>query len=247
MRRFALAAVFGLVASLLLVGAARAGGQLPVALYLTERYTAQPVDWQTWCGDCGPNVDYTTQEPWTVNPGWVPGYMPPIALTPVGGTSNHDNGCLFDSDDWFEYHVSGDTFAPNTTLVATECRWRGVGRFEGGELLYLRFQSASPDLIVTASWDWGAGSADYTFAPVPGQGQLWTYGYGMCLLNPLATGGVYVPVPGSHDGSAIWELVTITITNPTSRKVGKTSGFFGDDFRSNSLWCPGGIDSWIYL
>lgn len=225
--------------------------QEPTTLYLDQRYTADPVDRQTWCGDC-PFTDYTQGSPWTVNPGWLPGYTPTILREATGAGSQRDRGCMWDSDDWFEYRTQGNIFDPNTTFVATECRWRQINpHTSGGDLFYLSFQSASPDLVMDVTWDWGAGSVTYTYPPpIATQGKLWVYGgatqfggRGTCLWPPTAHGGVEFPIPDSHDGVAFWEEITVTISNPTGRKAGKSGGFFGTDYRDNGLYCdwPDGV------
>lgn len=208
----------------------------PTTLYLTGRDLSQPVDHETWCGDCE-GVDWTTGSPWTVNPGWVTGYTPPIINPPEdAGFGGIRYGCEYDSDDWFEYKAFGGVFTANTTLTATECRWRYASRYSyGGTVYYTKFTSSSPDLVITWTFDWGAGSVSYTLPPpvaVRGGWQYWA-----CLGNPVATGIEIIAVPDSHDGHGGFEVVTVTITNPTGRKAGKSGGYFGDDWRGLGAHC----------
>lgn len=215
--------------------------QEPTTLYLVGRAIISPVDHETWCGDCvGPGEeDYTINSPWTINPGWVTGYTPPIIDPPedpdFGGIAY---GCLYDSDDYFEYRTTGNVLSEGASLIATECVWRQVSRFSyGGPWFMTRFTSSSPDLVITWTWDWGAGQISHTIPAVAFPGKEWRYD--ACVLNPQAPGGEVIPVPGSHDGDGIWEVITITVTNP-GRKASKTGGLFLNDFRDNGAWCPDG-------
>jgi len=215
----------------------------PTTVFMHSRHNAQPVDQQTWCGDCvGPGEsDYTIKEPWTVNPGWLPGYTPPIALPAVGGTSDRDEGCMWDSDDWFRYESSGNVFPPNTTLTMTECRWANTYSPYGlgGSNNLILWYSTSPDLVFTVRWEWEGGFRTYTLpAPIRSGNQ---YEYRACLLGPPAWGGTEIAVPNSHDGHGVYQLETITITNPTNRKTSKTGGFITTDYRGIYAYCPNGF------
>jgi hypothetical protein len=232
------------VAALLLLAAPPSQAAIsndPTALYLDGRHIAQPVDWQTWCGDCVGLTDtsvepnYTDQEPWTVNPGWVSGYTPPVLADESLATSAPEHGCLWDSDDYFDYKTRGTVFPANTTLTATECRWRDSGIFnQGGVHNYIKISSSSPELLIRIKWDWGSGFAIYNVTPTS-SGQTWNYV--ACLTNPTAPTGAFIPVPDSHDGMAIWEVITVTMINPTSRKISKTGGIFGAGWLEPSVWC----------
>jgi len=208
----------------------------PTTLYLSERHDARPVDNATWCGDCG-GVDYTTGSPWTINPGWVPGYTPPI-IAPRGGGTAVEEGCLWDSDDYFFYQTSGNVLGANTTLTLTECNWWTYNSASGGRINYVVFHSSSPDLIIKYRWDWDAGSRSYTLPAPVRDGTSWLYH--TCLAHPQPEGATIIDVPGSHDGHAGWQLETVTITNPTGRKTSKTGGFIGSDARDYLLYCQGG-------
>lgn len=232
MKRLGVAVILAVT---LLAPSAKAGPNDPTTLYLDGRHIAQPVDWQTWCGDCV-FTDYTTGSPWTTNPGWVTGYTPPVAANTSQTTSFPEPGCLWDSDDWFDYktNAGGSTIAAGANLVATECRWRTTGTVGyGGWHTYTHFSSSSGSLVFTIKWDWGTGSLSHV-VPAVLSGQ--EYRYDACLTNPGAPGGVDVPVPGSHDGHGIWEVVTFSISNP-GRKASKTGGIFGMGVQEPSVWC----------
>jgi len=234
--------ITAILLGLFLVAPVNAGPNNDITtLSLQERHNAVPVDRQTWCGDC-PGVDFHLGSPWTVNPGWVPGYTPPIILPPGGGTAVQE-GCMWDSDDYFHYGTYGNIMNPGAVLTATECRWEDSTRFaSGGDLNMIRWYSSSPDLIIKYKFEWDTGSVTYII-PQPKKstittGNIWEYSD--CFRAPPNRGSTSFPIPNSHDGRASYQLDTVTITNPTNKKVSKTGGFFTTDLRSYSLYCANG-------
>lgn len=210
----------------------------PISLVLTERLIRQPVGVDTWCGDCI-GEDYTTGSPWTINPGWVEGYTPPITWPEAG--SNIGEGCMWDVDDTFQYETNGNIMAPGVSLIATECRWPDNTiqiNSAGGKAHFLRWWSPSPKLIIRYDFTWDAGSASYV-APEPTIFSSGVYEYRVCIeAPPGALGGTMIdPIPGSHDGDGVYEEIRVTITNPTTKKLNKTGGFFGTDIRDEGTWC----------
>jgi hypothetical protein len=213
----------------------------PIQLTLTEHLIHNPVDRATWCGDCL-GEDYTTGSPWTVNPGWVPGYVPPID-TPGGGPSVMD-GCLWDTDDTYLYETSGNVMDAGQVLAFDECIWQGPNnRRNGGQNNYGIWRSPSPDAVIRYEYAWAMtdGSTRTVSYTVPGPESVskGVYTYRACVRAPSVIGGVLVAVPGSHDGDGVYQVLTVTVTN-TAGKVAKTGGFFGSDPRDTSTYCAGG-------
>lgn len=213
----------------------------PTTLWNEQRHIGEHVDHDTWCGDCI-DVDYTTGEPWVINPGWLPGYTPPIILPEnPSGSTEHDDGCSWDLDDFFEYTSQGGIFGPGASLSLTECLWYTHAfryGWTGATHNALVWRSTSPDLVITYKWEWDAGVKTYTVAPPIKSGTTWEYR--TCLVAPPPVGGTKIDVPNSHGGQAIWVLQTITITNPTNKKASKTGGFITTDYRGIGAYCPYG-------
>lgn len=201
----------------------------------TGHQTFDPVGWQTWCGDCF-NVDYTTGTPWVVNPrsSW------PYNL-PTNGAA--EPGCMWDQDDTFDYLSSGNVLAAGASAGVTECIYAGTnpGAHSYGYFGAL-IRSPSPDLVITETWTWAGGSVT-TVAPAPVFDQATrSYKYLDCLITPWpAYGTPLVTIPGSNGGQAVPQLMTVSLSNPTSQKVGKTGGTFdyGLIDTENELGCQG--------
>lgn len=203
---------------LLAIPVAGAPSNDPLRFVLDSRHTANPVDYLTWCGDCG-GIDYTTGDPWVVNPrsNWPYGF-------PVVSGPSIEPGCLWDTDDSYRYSSQGNVFAAGASLSVTECRYSAV---EGGGPLLLTdilIWSPSPDLDVTESWAWNqttvSTSVTPTFDPAV---HLWRYFD--CIRSPRPPFGTpLVTVPDSHGGQAVTQLVSVTVSNPTSKKLLKTGG-----------------------
>jgi hypothetical protein len=215
-----------------LTAAASAGwsNNEPLALYVSEREINQPVAHLTWCRDCV-GVDWTTSEPWAVNPGtnW------PYDLPAVPGLGVQ-TGCVWDADDEFVYRSRGNTLAAGASVTVDECVYE---RNSFGPILVLDITvtSPSPDLLVTAAWTWEGGSAAATVPPVA-DGQGWRYF--ACLQMPAAVGAVAVEIPGSHGGVARPQRLRVTVAN-TGRKVGRTgalvsSGVLPGAFHGCTVW-----------
>lgn len=232
--------LFVLVIGVAPVQAAWSNG--PITIGLAEHDLRDPVDVETWCGDCR-GVDYTTGSPWTINPGWVEGYIPPID-TPASGT-NIEGGCLWDVDDTYQYLTSGNVMEPGQSLSVDECIWQGPNfRRNGGQTNHVQWRSPSPDLVITHTWSWKMddgtmASKSYTL-PGPVSVTQGIYLYQACIRAPGVPHGDLIAVPGSHDGEAVWQVLTITATNPTSKKISKTGGLFGADPRDWGLYCQAG-------
>lgn len=230
-----------LIAVTLVMPVSAAWSSDPIELNLTEHIIISPVDHETWCGDCN-GEDYTTGSPWTVNPGWVEGYVPPID-TPGSGPDVMD-GCLWDVDDTYRYQSTGNVMAAGQVLAVDECIWQGPNlRRNGGQINHVQWRSPSPDLLIRHEWTWAltdgtTASASYT-VPGPVSVSQGSYLYQTCIRAPGVVGGVLVAVPGSHDGEGVYQVLTITVTNP-GKKVAKTGGLFGADPRDWSAFCQAG-------
>lgn len=228
------------VAALVIVAAVDAGAPSndPLVWTLDTHHTAQPVDFLTWCGDCV-FTDYTTQEPWVVNP--RTNY--PYDLPAVPGPSR-EPGCMWDTDDSYSYVSSGNVLVPGASPSVTECRYSGDLGNEPFLLTDVSVRSPSPDLLVTETWTWEttAGTASVT-AMIPPTWEQATHSwrYFDCVRSPQPQGGVWIDIPGSHGGRAIGQLIVVTVTNPTTRKVTKTggvvdSGIIYGSMRGCSTW-----------
>lgn len=156
----------------------------------------QPVDFLTWCGDCG-GVDYTTGSPWVVNP----------------------TNCMWDSDDNYSYTSSGNVLAAGASVSVSECLYGGGAQLPTDIVL----QSSSPNLLVTETWTWtGGGTVTAIVTPIlDQQGHAWRYFD--CIRTPVADGPL-VTIPDSNGGQAVPGRITVVVSNPTSQKVGKTGG-----------------------
>jgi hypothetical protein len=215
----------------------------PIQLALTEHLIRNPVDHETWCGDCNDGENYMDGSPWTVNPGWVPGYVPPID-TPGFGPAVM-GGCLWDVDDTYFYETSGNVMAAGQVLAFDECIWQGPNlRRNGGQNNYGIWRSPSSNLVIRYEYAWAmtdgtTKTASYT-VPGPESVSKGIYTYRACVKAPGVVGGVLVAVPGSHDGEGVYQVLTATVTNPAG-KVAKTGGFFGSDPRDTYGYCYGQI------
>jgi hypothetical protein len=236
-------ALAGFALALLVVAPASAAWSSdPIRLSLDEHLIRNPVDRETWCGDCR-DVDYTTGSPWTINPGWVPDYIPPID-TPSQGPVN--DGCLWDTDDTYMYQTIGNVMGAAQVLAFDECIWQGPNlRLNGGQDNFGLWYSPSPDMVIRYQYAWAltdgtARTASYT---VPGPESLskGIYTYRACVKAPGVVGGDLIAVPGSHDGEGVYQVLTVTVTN-AGRKAAKTGGFFGSDVRDDFTYCHGQMD-----
>lgn len=207
--------IAAILITLSLVAPVNAGNDTsPTTFNLAEKRLFTPVDNETWCGDCVA-TDYTTGSPWTVNP----------------------TQCLWDIDDYFEYNSSGNIMAPGASISFSECHIYAIASrfYTGGVLNYTVWRSSSPDLQIKYTWTWDAGSKSFTLPPPIKSGTQYLYQF--CLYAPPPIGGTSVAIPDSHDGTGIYQTQTVTITNPTNKKVGKTGGIVGSDLRDYGLWC----------
>lgn len=226
------------------VPASAAWSSDPIDISLTEHLIRNPVDHETWCGDCNDGEDYMAGSPWTINPGWVEGYIPPID-TPGAGPSVM-GGCLWDVDDTYRYETTGGVMAAGQVLAMDECIWQGPNlRRNGGQINHIQWRSPSPNLVIRHEWKWTltdgtTASKSYT-VPGPVSVSQGIYLYQTCVRAPGVVGGVLVAVPGSHDGEGVYQVLTITVTNP-GKKIGKTGGLFGADPRDYSAFCNGYVD-----
>lgn len=195
----------------------------PLSFYLYQNDLSQPVDYLTWCGDCV-NIDYTAGSPWVVNPGT---YWPFADLSFLGAPVSSLPGCLWDSDDGYQYQSSGGVLAGGASVTVRECRYAG-GKGGPYHPTDIWLQSSSPDLVVSETWTWDAATVTATISPVRDQtSRLWTYFD--CLYSPpdpggATDGGSKVEIPGSHGGYAIPQRVDVTVANPSWRKASKTGG-----------------------
>jgi hypothetical protein len=181
---------------------------------LVGHHVVDPVDRQTWCGDCI-GVDYTTGSPWTINPhdSW------PYFLPSQGAVQT---GCMWDADDYYRYASTGNTLGAGVSLSITECRY-ATPDLHPTFLTNIGITSSSPDLIVTERWSWTTGTLTHAIPAIfDTTSHKWSYF--ACLMSPGATGGTPTQVPNSHDGVAVPQLITVTVTNPTTRKINKTGG-----------------------
>lgn len=212
-----------------------------VTFTLSEHLIISPVDHETWCGDCN-GEDYTTGSPWTINPGWVEGYIPPINTPGLG--PNVQDGCLWDVDDTYFYETTGSVMGAGQVLSLDECIWQGPNlRRNGGQDNFGIWYSPSDKLIIkyTYSYTLTTGATKTVSYTVPGPESVTQglYKYRACVKAPGVVGGVLVAVPGSHDGEGVYQVLTITVTNPTNKKLSKTGGFFGADPRDDFTYCQG--------
>lgn len=204
----------------LLVMLAAPAGQDQLAFSLNGQgdsghHIVDPVDQQTWCGDCV-GIDYTTGSPWAVNPhdNW------PYSLPPNGA---QQAGCSWDSDDRWSYVATGNIIGAGATATVQECRYSTAGGYPHLNM-DVGITSPSNALLVSIIWDWGAGSVVRSLPAMFNSGDH-KWHYFECVLSPVPAGSTEGPVPNSHDGVAIPTLITVTVTNPTSQKIGKTGGY----------------------
>lgn len=207
-----------LLLMLLLSSAAQAGPNDSLAWQLqyglSGHHTAQPVDYLTWCGDCS-TVDYTTGTPWVVNPRTSWPYNLPTFGSP-------EPGCMWDSDDLFNYVSSGNVLAAGASVGITECIYAGTLYYHP---FGLDITSSSPDLRITETWTWDGGSASLTVPPPTFDTTVHLWRYIDCVYTPTAPQTAQlVTIPGSNGGQALPQLMTVNVTNPTSQKIGKTGG-----------------------
>lgn len=219
-------------------GVAVGGGNDAMSFHLDKRYIGQPVDYLTWCGDCD-LTDWTTQDPWVTNPGWVDGYL----HGPDAGTSASDPGCMWDSDDSAHYVSTGSTFAAGATLTYRECAWAPacstcIGSYESLDT-YVVIRSPSPNLVVTVTLERSSGTFSYTVPATPGPkcATCVAWEYHGCVRGYVPTGVTPIEVPGSHGGRGRYEEVVFTVKNPTRQDAKKTGGGFGTGFRD--AWYAG--------
>jgi hypothetical protein len=164
----------------------------------------------TWCGDCI-GIDFTTKEPWVVNP----------------------TSCMWDQDDSYSYLYNGTSLPASASTSVNECDYTGNGLANTTDML---IHSSSPSLIVTTTFRWkpAAGSSGVASATVPAvyNSETGLYDYRGCISEAYISinNAIAEEVPGSHGGVAFASQVTQTLTNPTTHKVAKTSGQagFGD-------------------
>lgn len=178
-------------------------------------HTVDPIDQLTWCGDCV-GIDYTTGEPWVVNPhdNW------PYGL-PTNGAQQ--TGCAWDSDDRWSYVSTGNVIAAGATATVTECRYSTEGGYSK-LLMDVGITSPSSALLVSIRWQWDTGFVVHPVLPTFDSGDH-KWHYFECVDSAPPLGGTEVTIPNSHGGVSIPSLITVTVTNPTSQKIGKTGGF----------------------
>jgi len=226
--------LLALLGALALAGAlsipVQAGPNDPLAfglLYgLNGHHTADPVDYETWCGDCV-GVDYQTGTPWVVNPHTSWPYNIPLA--------DFQPGCMWDSDDHYDYINSGSVLAAGVSTSVTEC-WYAIGAVSADTDIGIT--SSSSALLVTETFTWDAGSTTVTISPILTTTRAWSY-FG-CIPLPPTPGGTFQTIPGSNGGTAIPELVTVTVANPTTHKIGQTGGFIESGVQAyNARGCLG--------
>ena len=169
----------------------------------------QPVGHETWCGDCV-STDWTVQEPWVVNP----------------------TQCMWDVDDEFTYRSSGNILAANTTETIVECV------LQSGQHIYAetKISSASSELKVKYSFTWNNDSLSFDVPAVFDKRQrIWRYD--LCWTGSILSSGTYVEIPDSHGGLAIPTELTVSVYNPTSRKIGKTGGVISYGVIPYAIYC----------
>jgi hypothetical protein len=181
----------------------------PLTFVLDEREIHNPVGHETWCGDCV-FTDWTTQEPWVVNP----------------------TTCMWDVDDEFTYRSVGNVLGPGAMVSVTECALRSGQLFAAPTKL----SSSSPDLIVTYSFTWDTGSYVVSVPPIFDE-TFHVWRYDACIRSPGLFGGTEVEVEGSHGGTAVPTTIEVSITNPTRWKVNKTGGAIALGWIPYSIWC----------
>lgn len=185
-------------------------------------HIVNPVDYLTWCGDCV-DADYHAGTPWVTNPGTTwPFELPATA----------ESGCLWDSDDFFSYVSRGSVFAAGVSITLRECRYAG---FVGAPYSYIgvNVRSSSPDLRVTERWTWAGGSVSTSTMPFfETKTHLWRYFD--CIQGPFAQAPL-VTIPGSNGGQALPQLITLTVSNPTTRKATKTYGVISSNYSHGEI------------
>lgn len=181
----------------------------PLAWTLDEREIQQPVDSLTWCLDCN-GVDWTTGEPWVVNP----------------------TTCMWDTDDEFTYLGAGILGAGVTTSI-TECLYLSGQSVAASTWI----SSPSPELAVTYAFTWPGGGYSVSVPGVWDKASR-VYLYRACIRSPFLQGGEPIEVPDSHGGIARPVTITVTVGNPTGHEMRRTGGrisfgwipWFGDCF-----------------
>jgi hypothetical protein len=174
-----------------------------------------PVDRLTWCGDCigetptsGPN--------WIVNPRDSWPFFLPAPPAPAQA------GCMWDSDDLFTYVSSGNVLAAGASAGITECLYAG---YWWSWPFGVNITSPSPNLIVTETWQaWNGPTVTSQVPPPTYDTSVHLWRYKDCVRTAMVDSAYYVSVPNSNGGSSAPQLMTVTLTNPTSQKVGKTGG-----------------------
>jgi hypothetical protein len=84
---------------------------------------------------------------------------------------------------------------------------------------------------------------NHVIAPVFDQSaHQWSY-FACVWSPPLNASDQVVTIPNSHGGTGVPQLITVTVTNPTSRKVGKTGGYIESGLihgnsRGCTTWVP---------
>src|SRR6185503_331317 len=153
-------------------------------------HVVSPVDYLTWCGDCG-GVDYHTGSPWVVNPRTTWPYL--LAAGPAPG----EPGCMWDTDDRYKYLSSGNVLAAGASVSTIECIYAGdLGYPARNHDIYV--VSPSPDLIVTMRTEWSR-TVVATVVPTYDVG-LHAWKYLGCYRSPQATGEQAAAIPDSNGG-----------------------------------------------
>jgi len=171
--------------------------------------------------------------PWVVNPGttW------PYFLTP--GPVPGEPGCMWDADDRYKYTNSGNVLVAGASVSVIECLYASpTGYPSRNHDIYVL--SASPNLIVTMKAEWSRIVIATVLPTYDSSLHSWVY-LG-CYKAPQPLGDTPVTIPDSNGGQAVPQLVTISVANPTSHKIGNTGGViaFGQPYGDH---CSG----WIQL
>ncbi len=224
----ALAATAGAtITAILLATRAVTSGPSPLMFVLADHHTANPVDYQTWCGDCNYPDDYTAGY-YVLNPhdNWPYSYP----------TTGKEPGCMWDSDDFYSWrgaNFTGASLAPGASALFQECRYYGNGSPNGGGevplLTDVKLAASARGLSITTTWAWDQnGTPASITATVPAAakvGNNWAY-FDCVNSPPAALNGepAYVTIPNSHGGVSTPQSITVTVTNPTSKTISKIVG-----------------------
>ena len=143
---------------------------------------------------------------------------------------------MWDTDDFYQFQTSGGELGPGGSATATACRYASLGP---RGVFYARIGAPSPDLVVTHTFTWATGSVTSPPATPIRDGNRWSYR--PCLRGPSMPDVPMSTIPDSNGGQAVPMLITITVANPTDRRVSKIGGFLSSDNRDAPLWCPSGF------